>query len=100
MTWLQQVKPGASPQFFGVFSWSAARLFTELATGLGGQLTRQSLIDAIKKENQWTGEEIHAPQPVGSKGANECVRFIQLNNGRWSPLGGTKYRCSDLTSTS
>ena len=100
LSWLQQVRPDATPEFFGIFAWSAARLVAELATGLGGQLTRRSLIDAISKQNQWTGEGIHARQSVGSKGSNECVRFIQLNNGNWRPLGGTKYRCSGLTSTS
>ena len=44
LSWLQQVKPGAEPSFFGLFSWSAARLFVERATALGGKLTRASLI--------------------------------------------------------
>ena len=26
-SWLRQVQPGATPPFFGVFAWSAARLF-------------------------------------------------------------------------
>lgn len=100
LSYLDQVKPGATPQFFGVFAWSAARLFVKLATELGGGLTRESLIAAIKKENDWTSEGLHAPQPVGSKGTGECWRFIQLDGSGWKPVGGTKYSCTGLTSTS
>lgn len=100
LSWLQQVKPGATPQFFGVFAWSAARLFVEQATKLGGKLTRESLIAALRKVNNWTANDLHAPQPVGPKRSGECWRFIQLNDGDWSPVGGSKYTCSGLTSTS
>ena len=100
LSYLDQVKPGATPQFFGVFAWSAARLFVKLATQLGGGLSRATLLAAVKKENDWTSEGLHAPQPVGSKGTGECWRFIQLDGSEWKPVGGTKYSCTGLTSTS
>ena len=37
--WLDQVKPGATPNYFGLYAWSAARLFVEQAVALGGKLT-------------------------------------------------------------
>lgn len=98
-SWLQQVKPGADPLFFGVFAWSAARLFVEKAAALGSKLSRATLIAELKKVKDWTAQGMHAPQPVGSKGTGECWRFIQLNGGKWSPVGGTKYSCAGLTST-
>ena len=96
---LQQSDPGAEPQFFGVFAWSAARLFVQLATQLGGGLTRASLIDATRKVNNWTAGGLHAPQPVGSKGTGECWRFIELDGESWKPVGGSKYSCTGLSST-
>ena len=96
---LQQSDPGADPQFFGVFAWSAAVLFTQLATQLGGKLTRASLIDATRKVSNWTAYGLHAPQPVGSKGTGECWRFIELDGESWKPVGGSKYSCTGLTST-
>jgi ABC-type branched-subunit amino acid transport system substrate-binding protein len=96
---LKQVKPSANPLFFGVFSWSAGRLFTDLATKLGGKLSRASLLAEVKKVNDWTGNGMHAPQPVGSKGTGECWRFIQLTGGQWKPVGGTKYACNGLSSS-
>ena len=38
LSWLHQVSPGAVPNFFGLFAWSAARLFVEQAVALGGKL--------------------------------------------------------------
>lgn len=99
-SWLGQVKPGTDPLFFGVFAWSAARLFVELAAKLGGDLTRESLIAEARKVKDWTANDMHAPQPVGSKGTGECWRFIKLTGGRWVPSGGTNYSCTGLSSTS
>ncbi|WP_372736539.1 ABC transporter substrate-binding protein, partial [Nocardioides sp.] len=95
--YLQQVKPGATPTFFGVFSWSAAQLFTERAKALGGNLSRATLVDAVKKVHTWDNSRMHSPQHPGTKHANECLRFIQLKAGKWVPIGGTKLQCSGLT---
>ncbi|GAB3760783.1 ABC-type branched-subunit amino acid transport system substrate-binding protein [Nocardioides ginsengisegetis] len=97
MSWLQQVKPGASPSFFGVYSWSAARLFVETAAKLGGKLTRATLLDALSKVDNWTSQGLTAPQHVGSKRTAGCMRYLQLEGGNWKPYGGTKYICSGTT---
>jgi hypothetical protein len=99
LAWLNQTKPGTAPQFFGVFAWSAAQLFVDLATQLGGKLSRATLIQALSKVNNWTANGMTAPQPVGSKGTGQCWRFIQLSGGAWRPVDGTKYHCDGLTPT-
>jgi ABC-type branched-subunit amino acid transport system substrate-binding protein len=98
LSWLQQVKPGAEPSFFGLFSWSAARLFVQQATALGGKLSRPSLLSALEGVDNWTANGMHSPQHVGGRHTGECWRFIQLHNGRWQPVGGTKYTCNGTTS--
>jgi len=95
--WLQQVKPGAEPTFFGAYAWSATRLVVETAIALGGTLDRASLTAAVAKVDDWTANGLHAPQRVGTKRVGECNRFIELRNGTWVPVGGTKYRCSGTT---
>ena len=100
LDWLQATKPGATPDFFGVFSWSAARLFVETAAKLGGDLSRASLIEAIRRTDSWTGNGMHAPQRVGPKRTGECFRLIQVKGGRFVPLGSTKYTCSGTTTVS
>ena len=91
--WLQQVAPGASPTFFGLFSWSAAKLFVAQSLSLGGNLTRASLVAKMNGVHSWTADGMHSPMDVGGKHAPSCVRFLQLRNGRWGPLKGASYTC-------
>ncbi len=91
--WLQQVAPGAVPTFFGLYSWSAAKLFVEESLGLGGKLTRASLVASVKGVRAWTADGMHGPMDVGGKHAPSCVRFLQLRGGKWVPLKGTAYLC-------
>ncbi len=95
--WLRQVKPSAEPSFFGLYSWSAARLFVERATRLGGKLDRASLVADLRTVTRWTANDLHAPQNPGPKRTGDCWRFIQLKGGKWVPVGGTKYTCAGTT---
>ena len=95
--WLQQVKPGSTPDFFGVYAWSAARLFVEQAIALGGRLTRESLVERVRATDDWTGNGIHSPQPVGPKRTSECFRIIRLEKGRWVRKSPGDYLCEGLT---
>jgi len=97
LSWLQQASPGASPTFFGVFSWSAARLFVEKSIALGGKLSRSTLVEALRKTDNWTANGMTAPQHVGTKKTSDCWRFLQLSGGAWKPVGGTKYTCAGTT---
>jgi ABC-type branched-subunit amino acid transport system substrate-binding protein len=97
LSWLQQVKPGATPSFFGLFAWSAARLFAERAIALGGKLSREALVAQLEGVSGWTANGLHAPQSVGAKRTGPCWRFITLKSGKWVPVGGSKYRCSGTT---
>ena len=91
--WLQQVSPGAVPSYFGLFAWSATRLFVEQAAALGGRLTRANLVARIQTVHAWTDNGLHAPQDVGGKQNSNCWRFLQLRDGRWTAAGGTGYLC-------
>ncbi|WP_148613557.1 ABC transporter substrate-binding protein [Nocardioides rubriscoriae] len=93
LSYLEQVRPGAEPGFFGVFSWSAARLFVEKATALGGRLTRASLVSALRATTSWTANGLHSPQRPGPHRTGECFRFLRLDGRTWRPFGGTAYRC-------
>ncbi len=97
LDWLQQSKPGAVPDFFGVFSWSAARLFVEKIAALGGRVSRSALVDAVRKVDDWTANGLHAPQRVGPKHTGDCFRFVQVRDGRWVPVGGSRYLCNGTT---
>jgi ABC-type branched-subunit amino acid transport system substrate-binding protein len=96
--WLEQVKPGAVPNYFGLYAWSAARLFVEQATKLGGKLTRASMVAALRGVKNWTGNGLHVPQQVGAKTTYNCVSIFQLNAQKWRKL--TPYQCGPLIKSS
>jgi ABC-type branched-subunit amino acid transport system substrate-binding protein len=95
--YLRQVAPGSKPTFFGLFAWSATRLFVEQAVKLGGKLNRASLISSMRGVDNWTSNGAHAPEHVGSKKIADCWRFIQWNGSAWSPVDGRKYQCHGVT---
>jgi hypothetical protein len=99
LQWLQQVKPGATPTFFGLYAWSAARLFTQKAYELGGDLTRASIVAEFSKVDNWTANGLHAPHHVGTKKSAECTMIIQVNDGKWTQRSGTprKFVCAPIT---
>ncbi|MGN6780595.1 MAG: ABC transporter substrate-binding protein, partial [Marmoricola sp.] len=95
--WLQQVAPGAKPSYFGLFAWSAARLFGQEAAALGGRLDRARLVDRVRGVTGWTDRGLHAPQAVGPKVNSSCWRILRLENGHWRPSGGRSYLCHGST---
>ena len=95
-SWLDQVKPGAVPNYFGLYAWSAARLFVEQAVALGGKLSRASLVEALKGVKDWTGNGLHVPQQVGSKNTANCTSVLQLKGGKWGQVSPGKYLCAPL----
>ena len=96
-SWLQQVKPGATPTFFGLYAWSATRLFVEKAVELGGKLDRKTLVAAMRKVDKWDGNGLHVPMHVGAKQTAECSMIIQLNGGKWSQKSPGKNICGPTT---
>lgn len=83
LTWLQQVRPGADPSTFGVFAWSAMRLFVENATGLGGKLTRAALLKEVRAERRWTANGMHLVMDVGGKNTYTCAYLTRYSGGSW-----------------
>ena len=99
LQWLARVDPSADPTLYGLFAWSAARLFVEQASALGGELSRETLLARVAKVDDWTANGMHSPQHVGAERLGDCVRFIRVEGGTWVPEGPTKYLCSGVGST-
>ena len=95
--WLAQVAPGAEPSYYGIFAWSAGKLFVEKALGLGGKLTRSTLLDRLRATRGWTGGGMHAPMPVGAKVPPSCIRFLKVSGGKFVPADSGRYTCSGVT---
>ena len=96
LQWLQRTDPSADPTLYGLFAWSAARLFVQEAVALGGDLSRESLVARIAKVDNWTANGMHSPQHVGAERLGDCARFIKVQGGKWVPEGPTKYMCAGV----
>ncbi|MDP9821523.1 ABC-type branched-subunit amino acid transport system substrate-binding protein [Nocardioides massiliensis] len=97
LAWLQQVKPGARPTTYGVYAWSAARLFVETSIKLGGKLNRDTLNAELKKVRNWTANDLHAGQNPGTKRTGECTSMIQVKGGKFTRVAPAKgYLCEGL----
>jgi len=98
-SWLEQVDPGAVPNTYGLYAWSATRLFVEQAVGLGGKLNRETLLQAMTKVENWTSNGVHVPQNVAAKTTANCASIIQLNDGKWTQVSQGDYLCGSMTNT-
>jgi ABC-type branched-subunit amino acid transport system substrate-binding protein len=97
--WLEQVSPGADPNFYGLYAWSAMRLFVQQAVRLGGKLTRDSLIAALRGVHAWTANGLHSPQDVGGKVTGTCQNVIQYTGESWKQVSPGTYMCGSLINT-
>lgn len=96
ISYLNQVAPGAEPNYYGLYAWSATRLFVEQATALGGRLDRGTLVAALGKVKGWTGNGLHAPMPVGAKDTSPCIKIIQRTGSSWKQVSPGSYLCGGL----
>jgi hypothetical protein len=93
-TWLQRVAPGAVPDYFGVYAWSAGRLFLKAALAAGPRLTRAALFDQLKLIHSWNDFGMHVTQDIGNKREASCALFMEIRNqhfARIDPSSG--WRC-------
>jgi ABC-type branched-subunit amino acid transport system substrate-binding protein len=100
LAWLDRTQPGATPTSFGLFAWSATRLFVETALKVGGDLDRESFIQQIRTVQDWTANGMHAPMDVGAKQTYNCLTVNQLTDGQWRQISPGKYICGDAVRTS
>jgi ABC-type branched-subunit amino acid transport system substrate-binding protein len=89
--WLQRAAPGAVPDYFGIYAWSAGRLFIKAATQAGGKLTRAALFTALKSIHSWNDFGMHVAHDIGAKKEANCALFAEVKSGRFvrtSPASG------------
>lgn len=99
LSYLQQVKPGAIPNYYGLYAWSAARLFVEKSLALGGKLTRASLVQALDATSSWTGNGAHTPMNIGTSATPPCLKVAQYKGGRWQQVSPGNYMCGRVVNS-
>jgi len=86
LTWLQRAAPGAVPDYFGIYAWSAYRLFQKIATDIGPDITRAKVLAALKATSTWTDYGMHGPQQTGAKKPTVCNLYMQVKNNKFQRM--------------
>jgi ABC-type branched-subunit amino acid transport system substrate-binding protein len=95
MDWLQRASPGAVPDYFGIYAWSAFRLFQKLATDIGPDLTRPKLLATLKATKEWGDNGLHAPHRIGEKLLSTCNIYLEVKGGKFTRLApASGFDCS------
>lgn len=88
--------PGAEPDTFGMFAWSAGRLFQELATRIGPDLTRAKLMAALAKVTAGDGHGLHSPMDVAHRIPSRCELMAVIQDERYErQYPGSGFDCRD-----
>ena len=95
LSWLQQVSPGADADLL-----RGLRLVRGPALRRAGARARRQAEPGRRWSTRSEGSTTGPPTACtprstsGAKRTADCWRFIQLNGGKWTPVGGTKYTCA------
>ncbi len=80
--WVERTT-GSEPTALGIHTWSSALLFATAAKELGGDLTREGLLDYLSSVHEWDGHGIHAPTDPGRNHLAECIVMLQVQEGEF-----------------
>lgn len=81
--WLNRVAPGVEPDYFGLYAWSAGRLFVKAASSVGPRLTRAKLIQELEGIHSWTGKGLHAAHDIGQQIPSPCFMYVRVQRARF-----------------
>src|SRR5215217_1417141 len=82
LEWLERTVPGARPDIFGIYSWSAGLLFVE-ALEQAGEADREAVLSALEDIHQWDGNGLHAPTDPGAGIPANCFVMVQVHDGKF-----------------
>jgi ABC-type branched-subunit amino acid transport system substrate-binding protein len=76
---LEAAVPGAQPEQLGVQAFSAGLLFATAAKSAGADLTRDKLIEELKKVHEWDGGGLHGVSDPGNNVASPCFLILKVS---------------------
>lgn len=87
---------GAAGNFTAEEAWASGRLFTQVATQLGGKLTRASMLTALRNVHNFTSNGLTSPSDPGAGTTARCGTVLQFQNGRFGLMTPFPYVCGPL----
>jgi ABC-type branched-subunit amino acid transport system substrate-binding protein len=94
--WMKIVNQSFPVDQFAASSWSQAALFVQALQMAGSHLTRQGVLDALRKIHDFDdGGMVPAPGDIAAKKAGHCYALLQIQSGKYQRVDDppTGYRC-------
>ena len=94
--------PGAKPDFFGYYAWSAGQLFAKVHKDVGAKITRKGFLAAIKSVHSWSANGLHVSHDIGNKLISPCFLYLEVKNEafrRLHPSSGFECGMGGLVNT-
>jgi ABC-type branched-subunit amino acid transport system substrate-binding protein len=96
LRWLEKASPSTPPTTLGVQAFSAGLLFAQAAAATGSNLTREGLIDQLRRIKHWDGGGLQAPANPGDNQGNQCFLYMRVDGDKFvrywpkEPTDGTQ----------
>jgi ABC-type branched-subunit amino acid transport system substrate-binding protein len=98
--WLKRIAPNSKPDYFGLYAWSAGRLFQDVATAVGPNLTRKAFLAQLAKVASWDGHGLHAPHALAQKLSSPCFLYGKIENYQFKRVSpASNWTCNHPTRT-
>lgn len=83
LKWLNQTAPGAKPDPYGLYAFSAGLMLQWALKAIGPDVTRSKLIAQLSKLKSWSGDGLHAPIDVADKTPSACFMYVKVEDGKF-----------------
>lgn len=95
---LKRSAGGQPDGFFGVYAWSAARMFQQAVEATGPALTRAKLLEYLRNLHAWDGHGLHPAHDIGNKRTANCTVVLQVKGGKFTRAApaGSGYLCDTV----
>ncbi len=79
--WVGIASPGFKADIFSFYGWISAELFTDALMKAGADPSRGSLLEALSKITNFSGQNIEIPVNPAAKTVSNCYLLGQIANG-------------------
>jgi ABC-type branched-subunit amino acid transport system substrate-binding protein len=92
---LKRSAGGQPDGFFGLYAWSAARLFQQALEKTGPQASRAKIVEYLQNLHSWDGHGLHPAHDIGNKRIANCTVILQVKGGKFTRVQppGSGYDC-------
>jgi ABC-type branched-subunit amino acid transport system substrate-binding protein len=93
--WFSKSYPGKPLNLYAMYAWASERLFQTGFDNAGKTLSRQGVLDALRKVKNFSANGLISPRNPGQRPGVHCYILWQLENGVFSRIADPKtgYRC-------